>query len=196
MESPEFAQGIVRGNNGHVMPVSHGGDENLIVSFYSQPVKLGAESDKAGRPIYQDVPYVWIRFPGDRTREVKRKATDEHKARFPRQWAAFERQQEYVEQGTPLEDIPWMSRSRALTLKGANIHTMENYAAVTDDRLHALGHGAREERDKCRTQMKLAADSAEALRLQGENQALKDDIALLKEQVAELAKKRGKKDEG
>lgn len=193
MDSTEFAQGVVRGN-GNVMAVSHGGDESLIVVFYNESVKQGHASEKAGRPIFQDVPYVWIRFPGDRTREVKKKANDEYKQRFPRQWAAFERQEQVVEVGTPLEQWGPISKSSALNYKGMNIHTVENLAAVSDTTLHNLGHGGRDMRDKAIAWLKSSGDSAEAMRLATENQALKDDVAMLKAQMAELASKKRSKD--
>jgi hypothetical protein len=196
LEVAEFSPAVVRGQ-GNQLAVSHGGDAALIVVFYLESVLQGAESEKAGRPIYKDVPYIWIRFPGDRTREIKRKADLKGRDgaipdpdRFPRQWAAFQRQQTDVHDGTPLEQWGPMSKSLALTYKGLNVHTVEQLASVHDGTLHNLGHGAREMRDKAIAWLKTSKDSAEGLRLATENQQLKDDIAILKEQVAELAKKR------
>jgi hypothetical protein len=197
MEVAEFASPTIKGR-GTQLEVSHGGDENLIVNFLMEPVLQGAESEKAGRPIYKDTPMVHIRFPGDRTREVFTKAKLEHQQRFPRQWAQFQQKVEQVQTGTPLEQWGPISRSHAMTLKGSNIHTVENLAAVPDSVLHTIGHGARELRAKAITWLKTSQDGAESLRLAAENQSLKDDIAMLKEQVAELAKRkpgRPRKDE-
>lgn len=197
MDLAEFAPATVSGRGGQ-LTVSHGGDESLIVTFYMESVLQGHESERAGRPIYKDVPFIWIRFPGDRTREVRRKVDMVGKngatpdpVRFPRQWAAFERQQVQVQEGTPIEQWGPISKSHALTLKGVNVHTVENLAAVPDSALHNLGHGARELRDKAIAWLKAASDSAETTRLAAENQHLKDELTALKEQVAELAKKRG-----
>lgn len=196
MDLAEFAPATVSGR-GNQLAVSHGGDENLIVVFYLESVHQGAESEKAGRPIYKDVPFIWIRFPGDRTREVKRKVDVKGKngatpdpERFPRQWAAFQRQQQQVQEGTPIEQWGPISKSTAMTYKGLNVHTVENLASVPDSALHNLGHGAREMRDKAIAWLKAATDSAETTRLASENQHLRDEIAAMKEQIAELAAKR------
>jgi hypothetical protein len=189
MEHAEFAQPTVTGR-GNQLAVQHGKDEALIVTFSMEPVLQGAESEKEGRPIYKDTAMVHIRFPGDRTREIFTRAKQEHQHRFPRQWAQFQQKVAQVQIGTPLEEWGPISRSHAMTLKGVNIHTVENLAAVPDSALHAIGHGARELRAKAITWMKTSQDGAEALRLATENQTLKDDIAMLKEQVAELAKRK------
>ena len=189
MESAEFSPATVSGR-GNQLNVSHGGDDALIVQFMMEPVLQGFESEQAGRQIFKDTPFVWIRFPGDRTREVKRKANAEYRARFPRQWAAFERQQVEPQSGTPLEQWGPISRSHALTLKGVNVHTVENLAAVPDSALHNLGHGGRELRDKAITWLKTSADDAEALRLAADNKRKDDRIAALEAQVAELAQRR------
>lgn len=191
----EFATAQVE-KKGSQLFVKHGGDDDLIAMFVMESVRLGAESEKAGRNIYRDVPFLWIRFPGDRTREVKRKATDADKARFPRQWAAFQNQQQEVHEGTPIEDWGPISKSLALTYKGLNIHTVENLAAVGDHLLQNLGHGAREMRDKAVAWLKSAEGSAELLALQAKNQSLQDDIEALKAQIAEIGKKPRKKKDG
>lgn len=189
MDLAEFSSATVRGS-GNRLTVTHGGDENLNVSFYTESVLQQAESEKEGRPIYKDTPFVHIRFPGDRTREIQRKATQEYRDRFPRQWAAYQQKTAAVQEGTPLEEWGPMSKSQALNYKGLNIHTVEQLASVPDSVLHNLGHGSRTIRDKAIAWLRSSKDSSETLRLASENQQLKDDIALLKEQVAELAQKR------
>ncbi len=189
MDAAEFAQPTVSGRG---LSVKHGTDETLIVSFSMEPVLQGFESEREGRPIYKDTPMVTIRFPGDRTREIHTRAKQEHKDRFPRQWAAFELKHAQVHIGTPLEEWGPISKSHALTLKGVNVHTVEQLASVTDANLQNLGHGARPLRDKAIAWLKTTTDNAESMRLAAENQQLRDDLAVLKEQVAELAKaKRG-----
>ena len=191
MEQPNFggAQVVGRGEN---LSVKHGDDSNLIVWFEMIAEKQGHKSEKAGRPVYEDVPYVHILIPGDKNRQVFTKAKQSHKDRFPEQWAAFENQQEVVHEGTPIEEWPPITRSLAMTYKGLDIHTVENLAAVSDANLGNLGHGAREMRDKAVAYLKAADDGKETARLAKENAELKDDIQSLKDQVAELSKKLSK----
>lgn len=195
MEQPLFASANVK-QSGNSLAVVHGEDHGLIVTFYMESVLQGAESSKAGRPIYKDEPYIWIRFPGDKTREVKRRVDMAGRrglpdqVRFPRQWAAFQNQHEAVHEGTPLEEWPPISKSVALNLKGVNVHTVEHLAAVPDTTLHNLGHGGRQLRDKAIAWLKSAEGSAELLALKSENQTLKDDMEIMKQQIAALGAKK------
>jgi hypothetical protein len=197
MESTNFA-GAKIGNfsGGGVASVSHAGDDALIVQFYLHPVLQEFESQQAGRPIYKDKEYVWIRFAGDRTKEVRRKvdligrdgaAPDPE--RFPKQWMAFKNSQVQVHEGTPLEQFPPLGASTVLNFKAYNIHTVEQLAAVTDAVIHNLGTGALDLREKAKAWLKAANDAAAITASQAENAALKADIAALKAQIAELGKK-------
>lgn len=184
-------------DTGGGLSIAHGDDRALIVGFLMQPVRQGAKSEKAGRDIYEDVPYIWIRFAGDRTREIKRPVRFEpgpngelpDPERFSRQWDVFQKQKAEVHEGTPIEQWPQVSRSTALNLKGVNVHTVEHLAAVSDTLLHNLGHGGRELRDKAIAWLKAAQDSAALMASEGRQKQLEDDNALLKQQVADLAKK-------
>jgi hypothetical protein len=194
LETTAFSNAQVH-QRGNTLQVAHGGDDSLIVAFYMESELQGFASEEAGRPIYKDVPYIWIRFPGDRTREVKRRVDTKGKNgypdqdRFPRQWAAFQRGQQDVQEGTPLEQWSAISRSTALTYKGMNIFTVENLAAVNDSSLQAMGHGAREMRDKAIAWLKSSEDGAEAMRLAAENKRKDDRIEALENQLSELAAK-------
>lgn len=192
----EFASAQVS-QQGSRLSVTHGGDDSLLVRFYLEPVHQGFESEQAGRPIYKDVPYIWIQFPGDRTRDIRRKVDMIGKNgnvpdpdRFPKQWAAFERQSEVVQEGTPLEEWGPVSKSTAMNYKALNIHTVEQLAACGDNVLHNMGTGGRTFRDKAVAWLKSTEGSAEVLRLQSENDQLRADLDMLKGQVEELGKQR------
>ena len=198
----ELASATVQ-KKGNSLEVSHGDDSGLIVSFYMEAEHQGAESEKQGRPIYKDVPYIWIRFAGDRNREVRRRVDYKGRRngvpdpnRWPQQWAAFENQQEEVHEGTPIEEWGPLSKSQAMMYKGINIFTVENLSAVPDSALGNLGHGAREMRDKAISWLRSSEGSAELLALRKKNQDLENDIEILKAQFADLKKpnkKSGKK---
>ena len=49
-------------------PASYGDDASVWAEFYHRPIKMEHESVIQGRPIYKDVPYLLITFPGDRTK--------------------------------------------------------------------------------------------------------------------------------
>jgi hypothetical protein len=198
MESTNFA-GAKIGNfsGGGVASVSHAGDDALIVQFYLHPVLQEFESQQAGRPIYKDKEYVWIRFAGDRTKEVRRKvdligrdgaAPDPE--RFPKQWMAFKISQVQVHEGTPLEQFPPLGASTVLNFKAYNIHTVEQLAAVPDSALHNLGTGAMQMREDAKAWLKAASDTALVTQQQETIARQQADIDMLKAQLAELAKKK------
>lgn len=186
----DFAQAriIEQGNNLHVV---HGDDTKLYVEFKMEAVHQGAASEKEGRPIYKDVPYIEINFPGDRTKKIYRpvKMESDHQSpadpvRFPRQWEAFQQQRTQVQEGTPIEQWGPLTRSQAMELKAMHIHTVEQLAGIADQNLNWLG--ARELRDKAEAWLKQANNGKEVLRLEAENAQLKEDLALKADQIREL----------
>ena len=179
------------------LTVTHGDDSGLIVSFYTHAEHQPAKSEKEGRPIYEDKPYIRIMYAGDKNRVTDRRVDFKGKnggipdpQRFPHQWAQYEAGEEQVEEGTPIEEWPLLTRSQALMLKGVNIRTVENLAAVTDANLGNLGHGARTLRDQAAAWIKQAKDGAEMAKLVKENENLRDDLEAVKAQLAELSTKR------
>ena len=195
----DFATAQVH-KSGNSLHVTHGDDTGLYVEFYMEAEFQSFKSEEEGRPIYEDVPYVRIMFPGDNTKKVVRPAnlkgtdtTPSDSQRWPKQWEAFKNQSVQSHEGTPIDQWPPLSKSTALGLKAMNIHTVEQLAGVSDTALTWLG--ARDLREKAKSYIASATDSAAVLKLQSENQNLKDDIAALKAQFAELADKRGKQKE-
>ena len=80
-------------------------DAGCYSQFYYHPCIDGAKSKEAGREIYTDTPYVLILVKGQSKTEVRRKATEEDKRRFPRAWKAFEDGKDSPITGTPLENM-------------------------------------------------------------------------------------------
>jgi hypothetical protein len=201
MESTDFAGARVGNFNAQgIAAVAHSDDKNLLVQFRMQAVKQGGASEKAGRDIFKDEEYVWIRFPGDRTKEVLRpvdlKGKNGHPpdpVRWPNAWAAFKNSGVQVQEGTPLESFPLLGTSTVLNFKSLNVHTVEQLASVTDAVIHNLGTGALDLREKAKVWLKAAKDSSAVTSLQSELAKRDADIAALREQIAELAKgKKGK----
>lgn len=183
--------------HGSQLHVSHGEDKGLFVQFYTRAVEHPYQSEQAGRPVYVDQDYILILFPGDNTKKVDRPVDKgdlqrpSDAKRWPEQWAAYKAQQEVVQVGTPLTEWPPLSKAVALTLKGLNIHTVEQLAEVPDTALTWLG--AREQHEKAKVWLAQASNGAEAMRLKAENDKLRTDIDQLKAQFAELfAQRKGK----
>lgn len=200
MESPIFSGSRVgQFNPSGIATVSHADDAALIVQFYLHPVRQGMASEQAGRDIFKDEEYIWIRFAGDRTKEVRRPV--DHRGergnvpdpeRFPKAWNAFKNSQAQVHEGTPLEQFPPLGTSTVLNFKAYNIHTVEQLAAVTDAVMHNLGTGALDLREKAKVWLKAASDASVVTKMQAELAKRDEDIAALKAQIADLAKKKDK----
>lgn len=185
LATPEI---VKRGSQLHV---KHGDDSGLFVTFYDHTVEMTAESEKQGHPVFKDVPFIRIIFPGNTTTRVERpvKMTSDQSSpsdpeRFPRAWQAYKSQSIEVEQGLPVTEWPAITKAMAQTLKALDIHTVEAMATVSDHALTFLG--ARELREKARSYLANAKDGAENTRLQAENQQLRTDVEMLKEQMSQL----------
>jgi len=171
---------------GNTLHVSHGSDDGLYVEFYMEAEHQPFESEKQGIPVYKEVPYIAIMFPGDSTKKVVRPSTDADVDRFPKQWQFFKNQSTASHDGTPIDEWPPITKAVAMMLKGMNIHTVQQLACIPDHSLTWIG--ARDLRDKASAYIAAATDGAAVLKLQTDNQNLKNEIEILKAQFEEMAK--------
>jgi hypothetical protein len=168
-------------------PAPGADSEGLIAEFFPHAIQNNHRSSNEGRPIFETHPYVRILIPGDKHSIVERKATDADKLRFQRQWQAFQAGQAPVESGTPIEQWPQLTVSQVAEFKAMHIRTVEHLAGLNDSYIAKLGPGGRELVSKAKAFIAQAKDTAEAQRLAAENESLRNDIASLKEQIAQLA---------
>ena len=171
-----------------------GADARLAVTFYKRSVEQKDESIAAGRPIFKEFDFVRICVPGDALTEIDTYANQSHKARFPRQWAHYQNQVGSQEQiiGTPIEQWPLISRSQAEELKGIKFRTVEDVANCSDQQLQRIGMIAgmspHSFREKAKSFLNLASDSAEVAQREEELQALRSENDKIKaETEAKLA---------
>ena len=161
--------------------------DNTYAEFFLHPKEDIAASLKEGRPIFSEVPYIKVMVPGDKDIVVVRPVRAKDKARYPRQWAAFEAQEAQPLEGTPLEEWPGITRSQVAELKHFGVHTVENLANMPDSQagkfmaIGALKAKALNYVAQCRELAPLA-------QLQEENEALKGRIEALEYQLRELGK--------
>lgn len=179
-------------------------DSRLAVMFYVMPVKNEFESEKQGRPIYQDVDMVKIMVPGDSTSIVTQAVREDHKSRFPLQWAHFQNKHasDAREIGTPLSTWTRLTVSQVEELKALKIYTVENVAGMSDANLQRIGmiagmapHAFRDHAIRflavSRGDAVAQAAEARAKALEEENAKIKADtekaLAEMREQIASLA---------
>jgi hypothetical protein len=172
-----------------------GADSLLSVTFYKRSRKQEDASIEAGRPIYKEFDFVRINVPGDSLNEIDTYAMEEHKTRFPVQWARYQNQigdhQDIV--GTPLEQWTQISRSQADELRGLKFVTVESIANASDLQIQKIGMAAGMNpyafRDKAKAFLNLANQVGESNQREEELSKLRQENASLKmESDAKLAK--------
>lgn len=154
----------------------------ITPGFYSEPVQMDFKSKQAGHPIFEDQEFVKMIIPGTRGSVIVERVNDEHKARWPEQYAAFKAGREAPLEGTPLREWPVsaMTASKAEELAFFHIRTVEQLAALGDDKLQNLGMGARELRERAKIWLDVAKNGSAPLeRMQSNIERLIADVERL-----------------
>jgi len=174
-------------------------DAHLLVQFYEGSKHNRGASEEAGRPIYDEKPYIRIMVPGNRSNVVDRPVREDDKRRFKQYWDAWAAGRQNAESGTPLSAWPAMSKAQVEELGFFNIRTVEQLSNVNDSELQKFS-GLLVLKQKAQAFMDLAEGTGSIDRLVDEmtvkdNQiaGLEDAIAEMAEEIAELKSKKGKK---
>jgi len=171
----------------------HGADSRLQVRFYKKPIQQEQESIDAGRPIYKEFDFVHICVAGDTLTEIDTYALQQHRQRFPIQWANYMNRvgandEEVV--GTPVAEWPLVSKSQAEELRAMKFHTVESIASASDLQLQRMGMAAGMSpyafRDKAKAFLNLATNAAETDKRESEINALKEELAKKDEETAKI----------
>lgn len=160
--------------------------DKMLVNFFMDSAINNFQSEKAGRPIYDDVEKVTIIAPGQKNSEFVGRVTDEHRFRWPDLYAKFKAGLEQVPEGTPLEMWPPMSKAQAQNLRALNIHTVEQLAGLPDSGLVLLGMGARDLQTKALTWLKSAEDGKPLAEAQAANERLAAELSVRDQQIEAL----------
>jgi hypothetical protein len=98
--------------------------------------------------------------------------------------------------GTPLKEWPAIAGSQCQTLAIRGVRTVEQFAELTDDACHQIGHGYLTLRNKANAYLKKAAEGADATRFAAAMTEKDKEIANLQRQLSELiARMDAKQDE-
>lgn len=172
---------------GAVGTVNFAADEMMNVNFYNKAVPDPIGSLERGRPWSRSMIYVRIQHPGEKD-YVDRPVQDFDvaKTRWARQWAAFERQQEQVPNGTPVDVLFPQSPEIAANLHSIAIHTVEQLAGLTAHGMQTVGMGATQWQAKAKQFLDAARGGSAMHRLQLENDRQRNAIESLTNQVAQL----------
>lgn len=160
----------------------------IFPKFKIEPIQHIAKSEAEGRPVFVDREIVEIHIAGDAKSVVVRRVQESDKQRWPEQYEAFKKGLDQPLEGTPLNEWGSLPASRAAELKAMKIYTVEALADLDDNKIKNIGMGGRALVEKAKAFLDVSADQAVAERYAAENVKLKDDIEMLKQQMADLSK--------
>lgn len=160
----------------------YAGDRSVFAKFYYMPRKDEAKSAEAGRPIFNDVVFVEIMVAGDANNIIRREASALDIERFSKVYERFLAGAEEQTIGTPLTEVPWITKSQCEELLYHKVRTLEALAGLNDDvcgRIPGL-YGLKE---KAKTHISRADAAAPVEALSAENKVLKEQMAALMKTV-------------
>jgi hypothetical protein len=163
--------------------------DGAIPRFYMDTRKNNFRSEKEGRACFDDVEMVEILIPGDRKTQFCGLVNDQHRRRFAQQYAAFKAGLEAPVEGTPIAELPGLTRAQAEELAFAHVKTIEILANLSDDQLSkAVGMGGFKLREKAQRRLEQISGDAPMEKLAAENEAQAATIAEMQRQMAEMQK--------
>jgi hypothetical protein len=163
-----------------------------LVRFYLKETEHPAKSAEAGRPVHVDVEMIEIRNPGSRDTHVD-KVSKQWIDKYPEQYKKWQETRRNTIEGTPLTQWPAMTPALIADLRYQQIHTVEHLALCPDSTIQKLGMGMVEWKKKAQAYLEAAKDTAAVQKYAAENEHLKNEIELLKKQIADIGAKVNKK---
>jgi hypothetical protein len=116
-------------------------DAALHIIFYVRPVVNQYQSEKQGREVVENVDYIKISTPGDKSSVIDAPVREDHKKRFPLQWQAYKNRigGEAMISGTPLTEWPRITPEQADELRALKFFSVEAIASAGDAQLQGIG---------------------------------------------------------
>lgn len=160
------------------------------IVFEEIPVKDEVASTEAGRPVHKSVDMVSISNPGSRDCHtepvkgfIKKNPQDEEVRRLYERWV--DREKRNVIQGTPLKELPFLSRSDVADFHAQNIFSAEQLVGLNDSAKHRF-HNINHIIGQVDAFLKLAEDTKHATKLADENAKMTEEINFLKRTIKDL----------
>lgn len=108
-------------------------DNKLFVEFYRQPVLQPGKSRDEGRAVYEEVDYIRIYVPGDKSSVIERPVNYMDAERFADRYKKWQAGQEQAVIGTPLTALPGMTPAKVEEYKFFKVVTIEQLADANDN---------------------------------------------------------------
>lgn len=111
------------------------------VKFFSAYTENRDATAREGRPIFDEIPSISIRWPG--MDETVRRVEPQDIVEYPDLWAAYKANSEPVVEGTPLAEWPVISGSILKELNHLGFRSVEQLAQASDETKRKLGTASR-----------------------------------------------------
>lgn len=161
-------------------------NKGVYARFYFVPKPDVAASVEAGRTIFVDREYVEIIAAGNANNIIRKPADDRDRQRFHVQYTRFKAGDTEQLVGTPLVEVPWLTRSQVEELMYRKIRTLEELSEISDSACSAPG--MYDLRRKAKAWLDKAAEAAPFTKMQAEMDALRNELDALKaERSAKMA---------
>ena len=149
---------------------------------------LGEQALLAGRPIFHEREYVEIRIPGNKDEIRIRPIRNIDRLNWPREYEAFKNGSEAPTTGTPLEQIPFITKVQVEEYGYFRIRTAEQLVGMSDQLAQKfMGH--QQLKNRLQAFLDAAAGAAPAEKLRTELEHRDKLIAAQQQQIKELADK-------
>lgn len=176
-------------------------DSRLSVMFFSKPLQNNFKTEQEGRPIFDDCDMVRIYVPGDDKNIVETFVREDHKRRFPLQWAHYQNKMQGDQRlagKTPINQWPRITPGQAEELRALKFLSVEDVANASDTSLQSIGMIAGMSpyafREAAQRFLKLASDESAAQKndervkaIEADNQALRDQMAAMQAKFEQLS---------
>lgn len=154
-------------------------NDALITPFFKTISVLNeAKSKTANRPIYDDEEFVEVRIAGDRNfaptfpaHQMWKREDGEvitYAQRWDKQYRAFKENNVQVAEGTPLEELTFLTQAKRHELRALKIYTAEALAALEGRNLKALGMEGQKLKAQARAFLETARGTGDTSRMAAE----------------------------
>lgn len=160
-------------------------DNKLYVEFFRKPIMQPGKSREAGRAVYEEVDYVRIHVPGDKSSVIERPLSQQDVFRFQDRYNKWKAGQEEAVTGTPLNALPGMNASKVEEYKFFKIITVEQLADANDN-LGGKFMSFQQDKQRAKAFMEVAANNAPIEKMNAELQKRDAEIENLRTMVEAL----------
>jgi hypothetical protein len=155
------------------------------VEFYRKPILQPGKSREAGRAVYEEVDYIRIHVPGDKSCVVERPISQQDVFRFQERYNKWKAGQEEAVTGTPLSALPGMNPSKVEEYKFFKLVTVEQLAEANDN-LGAKFMSFQQDKQRAKAFMEVAKNNAPIEKMNEELQKRDAEIENLRTMVEAL----------